>query len=108
MPHASVRTDEVRAEAFAEDARQPQPERLRQLDRRGVFAIDQLAARFTVLAVDEPVANGVDTSADARAGVDEADVESACVQIACGGQTSESGANDDDGWRAGDGMSSRL
>ncbi len=88
----------MRAEAFAEDARRPQLERVRQLDRRGVIAIDQLAACFTVLAVGETIANGVDPPADARAGVDEADVEPARVEIACGGQSSESSANDDDRW----------
>ena len=62
-----------------------------------MLAIDQLAARFTVLSVDEPVTDGVDASADAVARVDEADVESACVQIACGREARESGADDDDG-----------
>ena len=91
----------MRAETLAEDARQPQSERSRELEHRFVFAIDQLAARFTMLSVDEPITDGVDASADAVASVDEADAESACVQVARGGQSRESGSDDDDGGRAG-------
>jgi hypothetical protein len=69
-----------------------------------VLAIDQLAARFTMLSIDEAFADRVDASADAVAGVEEADVESAGVQIARGREAREAGTDDDDrrstGWIA--------
>ena len=84
------------AEAAAQNPRQLQAQLLRELPNLVLRLVDQIAARFGVLLLDERIANRPDAAAEPAARVDDGDLGAVADQIARRGQAGEPGADDED------------
>ncbi len=83
--------------AVAQDARQGEAQLLAEGADLALGFVDQVAAGFRVLSLDEAVADGPHAAADALARVNHRDGGAERGQIARRGQPGEPGADDEDG-----------
>ena len=80
------------AEAAGQDARQLQAQLFGERADLVLALVDQIAARFRVLAVGEPVANRPHAAAETAARVDDGDVGAVEHEIVRGGESGQAGA----------------
>jgi hypothetical protein len=83
-------------EPTAQNLHQPEAELAGELADCRLLLIDEIRARFSVLAVEKSVASGPDASADPVSSLDDPHRGASLVEVVAGGEPGQTSAGDQD------------